>query len=166
MQEVLNLNKLDLLLSSFFQPLLFERLYASSGEAKIKTSPMPINFRNKELQSHKQDLEIAFRNDRKVKRLSRRKSLPGLTYWFVRLSTTKPHRMGGWNNGNLFSQSSRGCKSKMRAGLPWGLSPCLPGGHPLHLAFLLSAYIPAASFCVSISSYSHTGLWPILMTSF
>jgi len=37
MQEVLNLNKLDLLLSSFFQPLLFERLYASSREAKIKT---------------------------------------------------------------------------------------------------------------------------------
>ena len=127
---------------------------------------MPINFRNKELQSHKQDLEIAFRNGRKVKRLSRKKSLPGVTYWFVRLSTTKPHRMGGWNNGNLFSQSSRGCKSKMRAGLPWGLSPCLPGGHPLHLAFLFSAYIPGASFFVSISSYSHTGLWPILMTSF
>ena len=108
----------------------------------------------------------AFRNDRKVKRLSRKKSLPGVTYWFVRLSTTKPHRIGGWNNGNLFSQSSRGCKSKMRAGLPWGLSPWLPGGHCLHLAFLLSAYIPGASFCVSISSYSHTGLWPILMTSF
>ena len=56
---------------------------------------MPINFRNKELQSHKQDPEIAFRNDRKVKRLSRKKSLPGVTYRFVRLSTTKPHRMGG-----------------------------------------------------------------------
>ena len=122
----------------------------------------PYNFRNKELQSHKQDLEIAFRNDRKVKRLSRKKSLPGLTYWFVRLSTTKPHRMSGSNNGNLFSQSSRGCKSKMRAGLPWGLSPWLPDGHPLHLAFLLKAYTPGASFCVSISSYSHIGLWPTL----
>ena len=63
-----------------FEHLLFERLCASSGEAKIRTSPMPINFRNKELQSHKQDLEIAFRNDRKVKRLSRKKSLPGVTY--------------------------------------------------------------------------------------
>ena len=50
----------------------------------------------------------------------------------------------------------------MRAGLPWGHSPWLPGGYPLHLAFLLRAYIPGASFFVSISSYSHTGLWPTL----
>ena len=48
------------------------------------------NFRKKELQSHKQDPEIAFRNDRNVKRLSRKKSLPGVTYGSVRLSTQNP----------------------------------------------------------------------------
>ena len=47
---------------------------------RSRPSLCPYNFRNKELQSHKQDLEVAFRNDRKVKRLSRKKSLPGLTY--------------------------------------------------------------------------------------
>ena len=62
---------------------------------RSKPSLSPYNFRKKELQSHKQDLEIAFRNDRNVKRLSRKKSLPGVTYRSVRFSTTKPHRMGG-----------------------------------------------------------------------
>lgn len=62
---------------------------------RSRPSLSPYNFRKKELQSHKQDPEIAFRNDRKVKRLSRKKSLPGVTYGSVRLSTTKPHRMGG-----------------------------------------------------------------------
>ena len=47
---------------------------------RSRSSLCPNNFRNKELQSHKQDLEIAFRNGRKVKRLSRKKSLPGVTY--------------------------------------------------------------------------------------
>ena len=57
---------------------------------RSRPSLSPYNFRKKELQSHKQDPEIAFRNDRKVKRLSRKKFLPGVTYRSVSLSTQKP----------------------------------------------------------------------------
>ena len=78
--------------------------------------------------------------DRTVKRQSRKKSLPGVMYWFVRLSTTKPHRMGGLNKWNLLFHNFRDCKSNTRVGFPWGLFPWWPCDCPLHLAFFLSAY--------------------------
>lgn len=40
-----------------------------------------------------------------------------MLYAFVRAAITKFHRVGGFNNRNLFSHSSRGYKIKVLAGV-------------------------------------------------
>ena len=47
---------------------------------KSRPSLCPYNSRDKELQSYKEDVEIAFMLDRTEKRQSRKKFLPGVMY--------------------------------------------------------------------------------------